>query len=268
MLYVVGDKVLVVNSSPAAWEGRAVGAVVTLRDRTELQAVSGELGVVRSLAEALQAQGHESANRLHTIVSLIEMGRADAAVELATRDLAVAQELVDQVVAAVADPVVAALLLGKSAEAAQRGLTLVVDGFVADDACPIGSRDLVTVIGNLVDNAFDAAAGGTEDNRIQLDLEWDAEHCEITVADPGPGISEDDIDRVLERGWSTKASAGPDGVRGLGLALVAQVAHRHQGAVRIGRSTLGGAEIVVTLRASASDTGSPSPGKARGVTAS
>lgn len=250
-LYVAGDKVLVVNSSPARWEGRDVGAVVTLRDRTELQAVTGELDVVRGLADALQAQGHESANRLHTVVSLIEMGRAQEAAELATRELAVAQELVDEVMSAVEDPVIAALLLGKSAEAAQRGLVLTVEGSVSEDACPVDSRDLVTVLGNLVDNAFDAAAGAPQDNRVQLDLEWDAERCEITVGDPGPGIAEDDVEHVLERGWSTKATTGGAGTRGLGLALVAQVARRHHGEVHIGRSTLGGAEVTVTLRAAA-----------------
>jgi sensor histidine kinase regulating citrate/malate metabolism len=249
-LYVAGDKVLVVNSSPARWEGRDVGAVVTLRDRTELQAVTGELDVVRGLADALQAQGHEAANRLHTVVSLIEMGRAEEAVDLATRELAVAQELVDRVVGAVEDPVVAALVLGKSAEAAQRGLVLVVDGAVTEDACPVDARDLVTVIGNLVDNAFDAAAAGSGDNRVQLDLEWDSARCAITVGDPGPGVPEADVDRVLERGWSTKATAGSAG-RGLGLALVAQVARRHHGEVRIGRSALGGAEVTVTLQAPA-----------------
>ena len=249
-LFVAGDKVLVVNSSPAVWEGRGVGAVVTLRDRTELQAVTGELDVVRGLTDALRAQSHESANRLHTVVSLVEMGRAPEAVELATRELAVAQELADQVVAAVDDPVVAALLLGKSAEAAQRGLVLMVAGAVSDDPCPIEARDLVTVLGNLVDNALDAAVGA-QDNRVQLDLEWDGAHCEVTVGDPGPGIPADAVEHVLERGWSTKAGDGTAGGRGLGLALVAQVARRHHGEVRIGRSVLGGAEITVTLHAAA-----------------
>ena len=62
-----------------------MGAVVTLRDHTELRAVTGELDAVRGLTEALRAQNHEAANRLHTVVSLIEIGRSDDAVDFATR---------------------------------------------------------------------------------------------------------------------------------------------------------------------------------------
>ena len=97
-VYVTGEHVLVVSSAPALWKGREVGAVVTLRDRTELQAVTGELDVVRGLTDALRAQNHEAANRLHTVVSLIEMGRPDDAVEFATEELQVAQLLADRVV--------------------------------------------------------------------------------------------------------------------------------------------------------------------------
>ncbi|UUZ58801.1 sensor histidine kinase [Nocardioides sp. B-3] len=120
-VYVTGEHVLVVSTSPALWKGREVGAVVTLRDRTELRAVTGELDVVRGLTDALRAQNHESANRLHTVVSLIEMGRSADAVEFATEELRVAQLLADRVVSAVEDPVLAALLLGKTARSLGAG---------------------------------------------------------------------------------------------------------------------------------------------------
>ena len=76
-MHLVGDRVLVVNRAPARWDGRMLGSVVTLRDHTELQALAGELDTVRGLAEALRAQTHEAANRLHTVVSLIEIGRTE-----------------------------------------------------------------------------------------------------------------------------------------------------------------------------------------------
>ena len=115
--------------------------------------MTGELDVVRGLTESLRAQNHEAANRLHAVVSLIEMGRADRAVDFATEELRVAQELTDRVVGAVREPVLAALLLGKTAEAAERGIDLVVDGAVLADELPVRARELVTVVGNLVDNA-------------------------------------------------------------------------------------------------------------------
>ena len=123
-IHLVDDAVLVVNTAPASWQGREVGTVVTLRDHTEIQAVAGELDTVRGLAESLRSQNHEAANRLHTVVSLVEMGRTEEAVDFATGELAVAQLLTDRVVGSVSDPVVSALLLGKTAQAAERGVRL------------------------------------------------------------------------------------------------------------------------------------------------
>jgi sensor histidine kinase regulating citrate/malate metabolism len=242
-LYVAGDRILLVSSAPAAWAGRDVGAVVTLRDHTELRSVTGELDAVRGLTESLRSQTHEAANRLHTVVSLIEMGRPDDAVEFATTELEVAQRLTDQVVGAVGDPVVAALLLGKSAEAAERGVDLTVTGELPSGG-GVPARDLVTVLGNLVDNALDAVAGASW-KRVDVQLAGDADTLTVTVRDSGPGLDDDAAARVLERGWSTKAAG-----RGVGLALVAQVARRHGGEVRVGRSPQGGAEFVVVMHPS------------------
>jgi two-component system CitB family sensor kinase len=86
-IHLVGPRMLVVNKTPAVWSGRVVGSVITLRDHTDLQAISGELDSAKGLADTLRSQNHEAANRLHTVVSLIEMGRPDDAVEFATREL-------------------------------------------------------------------------------------------------------------------------------------------------------------------------------------
>nr|ACB37720.1 ATPase-like protein [Micromonospora chalcea] len=98
---VAGDRVLVVNQRAALFEGHRLGTVLTLRDQTELRTLTSELDSVRALTDALQAQTHESANRLHTVLTLVELGRTDEAVRLATEDLAVAQQLTDRVVGAV-----------------------------------------------------------------------------------------------------------------------------------------------------------------------
>lgn len=109
-----------VNTRPVVG-GEQRGTVVTLRDHTELQALSGELDSERGFTQALRSQAHEAANRLHTVVSLIELGRAQDAVGFATAELELAQVLTDRVVGAVAEPVLAALLLGKAAQANERG---------------------------------------------------------------------------------------------------------------------------------------------------
>jgi sensor histidine kinase regulating citrate/malate metabolism len=240
-LYVAGDRILVVSSSPASWDGRDVGAVVTLRDHTELRSVTGELDAVRGLTESLRSQTHEAANRLHTVVSLIEMGRPEQAVDFATEELRVAQDLTDSIVGAVEEPVLAALLLGKTAQAAERGIELVVSAALPDQL-PVQPRELVTVVGNLVDNAMDAVRDA-EERRVSVRISGQDDHLLVEVEDSGPGVPEEDAERVLERGWSTKATGG----RGIGLALVGQVARRHGGAVRVDASPLGGARFTVTL---------------------
>jgi len=116
-IHLTSNRVLVVNQAPARWEGRNLGTVLTLRDHTELQALTGELDSARGLTEALRTQAHEAANRLHTVISLIELGSPDQALTFATAELTKAQQLTDLVVSSVDEPVLAALLLGKCAEA-------------------------------------------------------------------------------------------------------------------------------------------------------
>ena len=159
-LHLTADRVLVVSTGPVVG-GERRGTVVTLRDRTELQALSGELTSERGFTQALRSQAHEAANRLHTVVSLIELGRVDEAVDFATAELELAQALTDRVVDAVGEPVLAALLLGKAAQANERGVELVLteESRIDDGLLPpaIPSRDLVTILGNLIDNAVEAA---------------------------------------------------------------------------------------------------------------
>jgi sensor histidine kinase regulating citrate/malate metabolism len=237
-VHVTGSRVLVVNQAPATPSGRSVGAVVTLRDHTDLQALTGELDSVRAFAESLRSQAHEAANRLHTTVSLVELGRTQEAVEFATAELAVAQRLTDRVVEAVDEPVLAALLLGKAATANERGVTLEIDPATSVGATGIPGGDLVTIVGNLLDNAIDAALAGDPPREVQLSL-WEAEgRLELRVEDTGPGV--EDPEQVFRRGWTTK----PTG-QGLGLALVARAVERNGGTVSVRPGP--GAEFAVSL---------------------
>lgn len=247
-IYVTDHRVLVVSTSPVHSGGKAMGSVVTLRDHTELQTLSGELDNVRGFAESLRSQAHESANRLHAVVSLVELGRAEQAVEFATAELATAQQLTDRVVGAVAEPVLAALLLGKSAEAAERGAELVLteDTVVADADTGIDSRDLVTILGNLIDNAIDAAVGaaGARAARVTVTVRAEPGELVLRIADSGDGVPTGTTGDIFRRGWSTKGADGPVG-HGLGLALVGQAVRRHGGAIEVGRDV--GAVFTVRL---------------------
>ncbi|MPY77737.1 MAG: GHKL domain-containing protein [Actinophytocola sp.] len=230
-LIVYRDRVLVVNAEPAEKDGRRLGTVTTLRDHTELEALSGELDSARGFAEALRAQAHESANRLHTVVTLIELGQPERAVEFATVELASAQQLADQVVGAVAEPTLAAVLLGKAAQAHEKGVELVItdDTDVGDVA--IEPRDLVTLVGNLVDNAMDAALAAPPPRRVSVTARSVDGGLLLTVSDTGAGVDAARIEDLFTRGVSTKQS-GEHG-RGLGLALVKQIITRYGGSVDV-----------------------------------
>ncbi|MEV0020906.1 sensor histidine kinase [Streptomyces atroolivaceus] len=256
-VHLTAERVIVVNTSPVVG-GERRGTVVTLRDHTELQALSGELDSERGFTQALRSQAHEAANRLHTVVSLIELGRVEEAVEFATAELELAQVLTDRVVGAVAEPVLAALLLGKAAQANERGVELVLaeDSLIDDGALPssLAPRDLVTILGNLIDNAVDAASETTTAGvpvpaqrtatraLVTVTARTESGELLLRVADTGAGIGPDDADEVFRRGWTTHGTG-----RGLGLALVRQAAHRNGGTVTLGRAPGGGAEFTVRL---------------------
>lgn len=248
-VHLTTDRVLVVNTSPVSG-GERRGTVVTLRDHTELQALMGELHSERRFTQALRAQAHEAANRLHTVVSLIELGRADEAVDFATAELELAQTLTDRMISAVAEPVLAALLLGKTAQANERGVELMLseDSGLDDGLLPasLPPRDLVTILGNLIDNALDATQGRTP-ARVTVTVRGDrpAGRLVLGVSDTGPGIDPAHTDEVFRAGFTTKP-AGPGG-RGIGLALVRQTVTRHGGTLVVDAAPEGGARFEARL---------------------
>ncbi len=222
-VHLVGDRVLAVNGAASR-----LGTVVTVRDHTELQALTGQLDAERGFADSLRSAAHEAANRLHTVITLVELGRTEQAVALGTAELRAAQELTDRVVGSVREPVLAALLLGKSAEAAERGAELVISQDSELDDPGLDPRELVTIVGNLIDNALDAAG------RVEVRLRGGEDEVVIRVADDGPGLADQ---AAFEKGWTTKG----DG-HGLGLALVGQAVRRLGGSIEVA-----GSEFTVRL---------------------
>lgn len=240
-IHLTADRIVVVSQGAARWDGRHLGTVVTLRDHTELRELVSELQTVRGFADSLHAQAHEAANQLHTVISLIELGRAADALEFATTELAVAQHLTDAVVAGIAVPELAALVVGKAAAAGERGVELRVDEGTCVPAGIADPRDLVTIVGNLLDNAIDAAQDAPAPRWVRLGAGVRDDAVELRVADSGPGLAAEDAERAFERGFSTKPHDGFG--RGLGLALVRRAAQRHGGLVQLS----GRAEFTVRL---------------------
>lgn len=255
-IHLTGSRVLVVNQGPAVGPASATGrqrgaasgahvygTVATIRDRTEIESLGSEVETMRTLSDALRAQTHEHANRLHTIVSLMELGRAPEALDFATKDMELSQRLTDDLVSSIEEPVLGALIMGKAAEAHERGVELTLNTSGSTAVTGLAVQDLVAILGNLLDNAIDAAAEAPAPRLVELTVETTGTALEITVEDSGPGIDPAAVDDVFRHGFSTKAP-GPFG-RGLGLALVRQAVQRLGGTMTI--TSPAGALFRVTL---------------------
>ncbi len=204
---LAGDRVLVASRRAIHVRGHEIGHVATLRDTTELTGLSPGMGV-ESLTEALRAQ------------------------KLIAQTSGVHQELTEALLERVGDPVLGALLLAKAAVASERGIELRVSDDTVMTRSSLDSEDLITLLGNLIDNALDAAASSSGERWVSVSVNEHDEHLVIRIHDSGPGIPEGVDGQIFQEGFSTKSAPGRKR-RGFGLALVRQVARRHGGDVTV-----------------------------------
>ncbi|MEU9154642.1 ATP-binding protein [Streptomyces sp. NPDC048417] len=245
------ERVLVMNRMTVTKNDRLLGSVTTLRDRTELARLEREIGSFRSTSESLRAQAHEFANQLHTISGLIQIGEQDEVVHY-VRALTRRRQSLDMTLSRrVHEPTVAALLMAKYSLAAERKITLrISDHTSLGRLDPEDSADVATVVGNLLDNAIDAAAGsdsGAQEPWVEVELRQDTSSVEIVVCDSGPGIAPALAQEVFRHGFTTKAAA--EGERGIGLALTQLVCERRGGEITV-TNTADGARFTARMSVS------------------
>ena len=243
VVVAIGARLLVLNGLPILVRGRQTGWVTSMRDRTELLEVQQQLAETQAGTDTLRAQVHEFRNRLHAIAGMAELGQVK---ELGSFVHAVIGKLDARVHAAstrLEDPAVAALVVAKASRAEELGVSFDLSAdSVLHQHDPVLSSDLVTVIGNLVDNAFEALATG---GSVGLDVSDDGQRIVVEVTDDGKGIADTDRERLFDVGFSTKAD--DTRAHGYGLALTRMACARHQGTVTIGRAdrTVARAELLV-----------------------
>jgi two-component system CitB family sensor kinase len=234
LLVLHGDRVLAANRMPIQHERRHLGWVVTFQDRTESEALKRQLDDAIGLTETLRAQSHEFANRLHTVVGLVELGHYNEAIQFVTEVSTARADLTERLQARISDAKLVALILAKVSLADERDVQLRV----MDDShalAPISDvSDVLTVAGNLIDNAVDAAAQAQARPRwVELTIVAAEHNLMIRVRDSGPGVPHDMREAIFMDGVTTKSSV-TGARRGLGLALVRQVVTGRGGMISVG----------------------------------
>jgi two-component system CitB family sensor kinase len=245
---VVGDRVLVVTHRLVQHGERPLGSVITVFDRTEVENLTDELDAVRLMTQALRAQRHEFANRLHTVHGLLHCGSSTdgpgEAAEYVDALLGAPDVLVADDSETIAPATIRAYLAGKIAEATELGVVLVLaeGSWVPRKlAAPV---EVITVLGNLVNNALEAAhEAQVRPARVEVDLLADGDDLVISVANTGVGIPAASVAGLFSDGVSSR---GPG--RGLGLAIVRSTAESLGGTIAITHPGGDGALTVFVAR--------------------
>ncbi|MFE1085533.1 ATP-binding protein [Brevibacterium sediminis] len=247
----IGDRILLATAVRVQRDGVSVGGVVTLRDETQMLTMARQLESVTAMARALRTQRHEFANRLHTVLGLVDTGATDEAHTylsslLGTGPITTPVEDIDLV----SDPYLRAVLEAKGTTAAEAGVALAV----TPDSLAVGAvRDpeaVTLILGNLIDNAVRAAVAGrryAEDGgRVEVQVLSSGTELHAVVTDTGDGIDDEVAGKIFDEGFSTStAASAPDfGIGltsgtgtgdghglGIGLALSRRVAEKGGGAV-------------------------------------
>ena len=204
-----------------------------------------DLSGVKYLVESMRANNHDFTNKLHVILGLIQMGRTNEACEYITNITSIQQTVIHSIVKNIDDPSVAALLIGKDSRAAELNIKFTLEGGsrLSRNDISLPSGDLITIIGNLTENAMDSL---NEKNELPKELTvgiFTKPHAMIiTVDDTGNGISEENREKIFENGFSTKG----DG-RGTGLHLIKQLIEKHNGTISVESEEGVGTSFTVTL---------------------
>ncbi|MDJ0357662.1 sensor histidine kinase [Paenarthrobacter sp. PH39-S1] len=224
---VIEQSVLIVSARKVVRAKRDLGWVIMVHDRTDVVALTQQLGAVGALTTALRAQRHEFANRLHTVSGLLDLGHAEQAADylhLTLENGPLKYPLENG--GLLSDTYLLAFLGAKSAEAAEKGVQLRIgEGTVLHHRVE-DAQNVTTVLGNLVDNAVMAAVAGSGPDRwVEVELLSDRAALHLLVSDSGNGLQTADLEQVFTQGYSTAASGqGTGHGEGLGLALSRQLA--------------------------------------------
>ena len=241
---VVNGVPLIVNMFPIIHKSEVTGVVASFRNKDELYRLAKELSRVKEYSEMLRAQTHEYSNKLHTIAGLIQIEAYADALDMIIREASGYQEFVKLMTSTMKDPLLSAIIIGKYNYAKEHDIEFTIDPDSSMNDIPesIDREKLVTILGNLFNNAFEAVMDA-DDKRVSISMTDFGDDIIFEVEDSGEGISFDSRAKIFEKGFSSKEDSG----RGLGLFLVDKLVKDMNGSVEISSSQLGGAAFTVII---------------------
>lgn len=222
----INGTVFFINSSPLLLKGKVIGAVTTMRDRTEMKKLAERLSGTEMYAEALRAQTHEFMNRLHVIMGMVHIKQFDALPAYIQEINIRYQDNIGYLSKRINDPVVAGFLLAKMSFASEQGkeVVLAAESFLPDQKNSRLSHELITILGNLIDNALDA----TDQNGRPVTVFMDAEEGLLTIEVKDHGKGMESTEGIFDKGRSEKGNR-----RGYGLFLVQESVKQLDGTIYV-----------------------------------
>lgn len=243
---IVNGQELIFNIVPVFQDQKIRGVVASFRRKDELDLLAAELSRVQEYSELLRVQTHEYSNKLHTIAGLIQIEAYREALDLVVTESSGYEEFIRFLGESVPHPVIAAIILGKYNRAKELRVDFAIDrdSTMADVPGWIGHEKIVTIIGNLLDNAFEAALQRPAGlRRVEMSFTDLGNDIVFEIEDSGPGVAVDEQDHIFEKGVSSKGH----GRRGVGLYLVRQRLDELGGQIMVSRSGLNGALFTVII---------------------
>ena len=243
---IIGDIEVIVNRVPIWQNDRVAGVVSSFRRKDEIDRMAQELTQIQEYSEVLRTQTHEYSNKLHTLAGLIQLGSHQEALDLIGRETSGYQELLGTLAETVPEPLLSAIILGKYNRAQELRINFQLDpeSRMIDIPKKINREKIVTILGNLLENALEAAQENTSRKRmVQLTMTDFGNDLIFEVEDSGSGIEDESVDLSLQHGFTTKSGTG----RGIGLSLVHENLKYLGGHLTVVRSSLGGMRFTIYI---------------------
>ena len=243
---IIGDIEVIVNRVPIWQNDRVAGVVSSFRRKDEIDRMAQELTQIQEYSEVLRTQTHEYSNKLHTLAGLIQLGSHQEALDLIGRETSGYQELLGTLAETVPEPLLSAIILGKYNRAQELRINFQLDpeSRMIDIPKKINREKIVTILGNLLENALEAAQENTSGKRtVQLSMTDFGNDLIFEVEDSGSGIEDESVDLSLQHGFTTKSGTG----RGIGLSLVHENLKYLGGHLTVVHSSLGGMRFTIYI---------------------